>query len=203
MRKKTTSNKYAWMIAAALCLAALCLAAFLAGCLQRRAALAPGFPPMPKAVAPPPGTNLLYFAATATDAAGRTSEYSAELVYTNTARASCFQLLWNSSPCTNIITNYTVWQGRASHSYTNWVKAGTNLTATIWTAPPPKTNRVVTVTTINATNIQYSTRAGGPWLLAGKTNLCLTNPPGTALFYRPMGRTKASAARAYINVRAQ
>ncbi|MEN6533336.1 MAG: hypothetical protein ABFD89_06715 [Bryobacteraceae bacterium] len=175
----------------------------LLGIADSRIANCQPLPALPKALVLPPTTNLLYFAATASDAAGLSSDYSTELVYTNTTRASRFVLAWDASPGTNVITNYTVWQGRASRSYTNSVNAGTNLTATLLTAPPAKTNRVITVTTVNATNLEYSSRAGGPWLLAGKTNLCFTNPVVSALYYRPMERTKASAARAYITVISQ
>lgn len=40
-------------------------------------------------------------------------------------------LAWDKSPGTNVITNYAVYYGPASRTYTNTVNARTNLTATV------------------------------------------------------------------------
>jgi len=44
---------------------------------------------------------------------------------------SSVTLAWNPSPGTNVITNYSVYYGVASRTYTNSVSARTNLTATV------------------------------------------------------------------------
>lgn len=40
-------------------------------------------------------------------------------------------LAWNASPGTNVITNYNIYYGVASATYTNVLAVGTNLTCTV------------------------------------------------------------------------
>lgn len=47
------------------------------------------------------------------------------------AMGASVTLAWDSSPGTNIITQYKVYWGSATRNYTNAVNAGTNLTATV------------------------------------------------------------------------
>lgn len=163
--------------------------------LKKSAATSP--PPLPPKMLLAPGTNVLYFAATATDVWGLTSLYSAELVWVNTNRAQVITLGWDASPGTNQITNYTVYQGRTSGVYTNSADAGTNLTASLRIVPAPKTNVVITVTSVNATNLQFSDRLTGGWSLLNATNLTVTNPP-VRMFFRPLGVSKSKPARAFV-----
>jgi hypothetical protein len=105
-------------------------------------------PPMP-AIVIPPETNFTdyYFAATATDKSGLSSDYSNEAIlraFESNAMQSV-TLAWDASPGTNVITNYSVYQGAASANYTNIVNAGTNLTVTMRLAPLAPTNLLVTV----------------------------------------------------------
>lgn len=153
-------------------------------------------PPVPKAV--PTALKLLYFSATASNTNGM-SEFSNEVVVTN----SPYNRLWTleCDPVVGDVSHYTFWQGRATRMYTNSVQT-TNTTATIAIAPPPKTNRIVIVTTTRATNIQYCPQLSGPWYLAGKTNITMTNPP-VGLFYRPMGKNASTKARAFITIRTE
>ena len=44
---------------------------------------------------------------------------------------SSVTLAWDPSPGTNVITNYKVYLGTSSRTYTNSVSAGTNLTLTV------------------------------------------------------------------------
>lgn len=168
--------------------------------LVTTAASGQDLPPLPKVAPLPP--KLFYFAATATENNGMESDFSNEVWHTNTNQSVTVTLAWDASLGTNTITNYTVYMGRASGTYSNRTYAGTNLSATVRLYPPPKTNRVITLYTVNATNLQYSTRPQSPWLLAGKTNLCFTNP-AIGLYYRPLGASSNKPAKAFISVRVQ
>ena len=142
-------------------------------------------PPLPTAAplkAAAPTTNVWFFAATCTDKSNLSSDYSAEVSLLDTnGTVRTVTLAWDKSQGTNVITNYTIWQGAVSRVYTNWLDVGTNLTGTIRVQPPlpnPPTNLIITVTGLR------SASAGGPWqTVPGWTPIVLTNPPGTA-FYR-------------------
>jgi len=138
-------------------------------------------PTLPRAVIPP-GTNRYYFAATAMDNAGSESDYSTEVMFTNTARTSALTLAWDKSPGTNVITNYNVFWGRASRTYTNKQACGLSLTKTVQLVPPPLTNSVVTVTTTGATNLVWASSLKGPWTKLGVTNWTGTNIAGPRFF---------------------
>lgn len=98
-------------------------------------------------------TNVWYLAAKDQDANGLTSDYSVECVITNiysdtSAPQSIAVMAWSPPACTNVITNYTLWWGIATRSYSNSISAGTNLTATaqlIPPPPPPLTNYIITL----------------------------------------------------------
>lgn len=57
--------------------------------------------------------------------------WSAALGAGPTNSTAWVQLAWDSSPGTNVITNYSVYYGPATFTYTNKVVTGTNLTATV------------------------------------------------------------------------
>lgn len=121
--------------------------------------------------------RVWYFAATATDSAGLESDYSNELVWTNTIGASRIMCAWDAPSSTNSITNYTVFRGLASGTYTfEPVHAGTNLSVAFWLVRAPSTNRVVHVSSINATSMWTSATLKGPWIQVAATNVSLTNP---------------------------
>lgn len=105
-----------------------------------------------------------YFAATCTDNAGLTSDYSMELITRWTNRTMTATFAWDRSPSTNVITKYTLLQGAATRAYTNTVSAGTNLTATMTIPKPP-----VMVLLVSLTN--------GP-------SLSVTNPAEGKAFFR-------------------
>lgn len=136
-----------------------------------------------------------YFSATCQDSQGNGSDFSNEVSWTNTAKLPYLKLAWSPPVCTNVVTNYIIWKGRASRSYTKTYSAGTNLNATVplWDGP---TNVVVHVASENATNLQWR-HLDTAWALAMSTSLTLTNPQSDLLI-RPMGRTAASPARATI-----
>ena len=127
-------------------------------------------------------TNVWYFAATCTDNAGLTSDYSTEVSLRDTnGTIRTVTLAWDRSQGTNVITNYTIWQGVASRTYTNSVNVGTNLTGTVRVQPPlppAPTNLVITVTGLAANSLQ------GPWLAVPSwPAIVVTNPPANK-FYR-------------------
>lgn len=130
----------------------------------------------PKEVATVPSARTYHFAATATGANGLESDYSNELVWTNTTGAGRIMLGWDASPSSNIV-NYTVFRGLASGSYTFApVHAGTNLSVIFWLVRAPKTNRVVHVSSVNATGMWTAATLKGPWIQIAATNVSLTNP---------------------------
>lgn len=156
-----------------------------------QALLATAPPAAPSALALPkiviaPATY--YFAVTARDSNNNTSDFSNELIYLRTnASVQTVKLAWDKSPGTNRIAEYIVWKGRASGNYTNSYSAGTNLTLTVPLLPPALTNLVVTVTTGNATNLQYRAGFAGAWVMLGATNWTATNPPAPR-YWRALGR---------------
>lgn len=135
----------------------------------------PDFPPFPAAVVVPVTTQSWFFAATATDVHNLESDFSNEVVCLTTNRRPVITLAWDRSPGTNTVTNYSVYYGRAAHTYTNCTPAGTNLTLTVSTRPPLLTNIVATFT------LQTATTAAGPW--SDWQSLTFTNPAGS-MFYR-------------------
>lgn len=121
--------------------------------------------------------RVWYLAATATDSDGQESDYSNELVWTNTIGASRIMCAWDAPSSTNSITNYTVFRGLASGTYTfEPVHAGTNLSVAFWLVRAPSTNRVVHVSSINATSMWTAATLAGPWIQVAATNVSLTNP---------------------------
>ena len=157
---------------------------------------APAAPPVPKLVLPPPTTSIWYFAATAVDASGLESDYSTEAEFVTTNDVSSITLAWDASPSTNHLT-YRLYTGGTSRTYTNMMNVGTNLVATARLAPPPLTNLLLRVTTINATNLQWSATPRGPWTLLGATNLVATNVPSPR-YYRALGRSRSTKAQSFI-----
>lgn len=157
--------------------------------------------PRPYFIIIPPATNTYYFTATATDRNGLESDYSNEVSCRLTNQyQSAVTLAWDASSGTNVITNYAIYIGGLSRTYTNRVNAGTNLTKTVYVGNPRLTNVVITVTSQNATNLQWCSRIGQPWTLLGATNWTATNP--TPRFWRAMGRS-TTPGKAFISSRWQ
>lgn len=118
------------------------------------------------------------------------------LSVTNPGRVTT--LAWDGCAVTNgwNETNYFLfwsWTGK-----TNSLDCGTNMTQAVTLYPPSKTNHILTITTVNATNIRYRP-PGGTWFLANTNYLRFTNPPASQLTYQPMGTSKNS--RATITIR--
>lgn len=130
-------------------------------------------PAVPKAAVSVP--RVWYFAATATDVEGLESDFSTELVWTNATRARGVTLAWDASTSPGI-TNYKVYWGVRAATYTNCVSAGTNLTCSVRLGREPKTNRVVHVSSVNATGMWTAATLQGPWIQVDMTNVTLTNP---------------------------
>lgn len=152
----------------------------------------------PKAIIVPPKTNTYWFAATATSSDGLVSEYSKEVSLATTQKVVTVTLAWDASVCTNCtVTNYTAYQGAASGSYTNHVDVGTNLTARF--TMPRRLDQVVTITSINSTNLQMSASLRGPWSLLGTTNWAGTNITGPR-FWRGLGRSKSKPGQVFLKV---
>lgn len=129
----------------------------------------------PPEAAPLP-LRTFFFAATATDNEGLESDFSAEVTLTN-ATSGRVEVAWDY-PYTNwTVTNFTVFRGLASGAYTFApVHAGTNLSVAFWLVRAPKTNRVVHVSTLNATGMWTAATLKGPWIQVAATNATLTNP---------------------------
>ena len=155
--------------------------------LLARARASASAPPLPPALIVVPVTNRYYFAATATDNYGQVSDYSNETNLVRTGGWRTVTLAWDRSPGTNVITNYAVLWGGASRSYTNLVNAGTNLSKVVQVLPPMLTNIVVSVTTVNATNLAWAPAIKGLWTMVGATNYSVTNPASSRLF-RAVGK---------------
>lgn len=134
-----------------------------------------------------------------------------------------YTLAWSPPASTNVITNYTLYSGPASRTYTNALPCGTNLTRstqvargqTVFVAvtatdrdgfqsdysnelilpPPILRNLVLTVT---GTNLQYSTNQfAWKWvsLPTNLTSLSVTNPTGTNVLWRGKGKVSLSWRR--------
>jgi hypothetical protein len=162
-----------WVLGALLACVAV---AFVFAANQAGAAEAP---PMSKSAVLPP--RVWYFAATATDSDELESDYSNELVWTNSTRARGVTLTWDASVSPNI-TNYKVYWGRSSNTYTSTVSAGTNLTLSLRLTPVSKTNRIVHVSFANASKAWTATHLSGPWAEIAATNVTLTNPAPSQLW---------------------
>lgn len=143
-------------------------------------------------------SQLFYFAATA-EGGGTNSEYSNEVAFVRTNNVRLVTLAWDKSPSTNVVvTNYTIWKGRASGVYTNSYVAGTNLTLTVPLLPPALSNLVVAVTSVNATNLQWRAAVNtGSWTKLGATNYTTTNPPSPR-FWRAMSKSKSTPSQVFI-----
>ena len=167
--------------------------------LMRKVAAQPvavdmGPPAVPSALVLPP--RPWFFAATATATNGLTSEFSKELVWANTNQARQVTLGWDASGGQNERITYAVHKGQSSRAYSNSYSAGTNLVLTVPLYPPAKSNFVWTVTSVNATNLQWAAALAGPWFLLGKTNYTATNGPGR--FWRALGRKATTKGKAFI-----
>lgn len=133
--------------------------------------LAAAVPPIPE------NTNRYYFAATATDNWGQTSDFSEEVSIPATNRLPLtVRLVWDAPlgwqmvdgkwQNTNTapgawLTNFTVHQGDGAGAYTNQVAAGPHLTAGVVISNPPPAPRIVR------------------FYLEGGPSLTLTNPNGS------------------------
>lgn len=165
-----------WVLGALLACVAV---AFVFAANQAGAAEAP---PVPKAMpTPAPNYRTWFFAATATDTDGAESDWSKELAWTNSTRARGVTLTWDASISPNI-TNYKVYWGGASATYTNTVSAGTNLTLSLRLTPVSKTNRIVHVSFANASKAWTATHIDGLWAEIAATNVTLTNPAPSQLW---------------------
>lgn len=168
----------------------LALAVGLIGCVSAWSQI----PPLP-AVLPPTNYPVYYFAATAQDTNGEQSEFSVEIAWTNITKTGRITLGWDY-PYTNWpVTNFVIWQGRQSRTYTNTFNAGTNHSLTFPLVLIP-TNIVVHVGSQNATNLQYS-HFDTEWHLAMSTSLTLTNPQ-TNLRLRAMGTSTNQRPKIWV-----
>lgn len=146
---------------------------------------------LPKSIAPT--YKPFYIVATAWNN-NLESDYSVELVYSPTNYVSNVRVAWD------IVTNatsYTVYFGRVSGTYTNSTDAHTNTGVTIQLRPLPKTNVVLTITSINATNLASSSNMKN-WTMLNRTNYTRTNPP-TPIYYKALGN-KAKTFVSKINI---
>ena len=148
-------------------------------------------PEVPQAAALPERT--FYFAATTLDN-GVESDYSNEVMSTNPWPV----LAWDG--VTNA-TGYAIHRGQESGIYTNTWKTGTTNTQFTVPKPAPLTNEYITVTSYRATNIQYRTGPGSPWVLAGYTSNQWKNPAWTFRQWRGMGARSYRPATVYIHRR--
>lgn len=81
---------------------------------------------------PSPETNWFFFTATAQDDRGLESDYSNEVMLVTTNKPPLtVKLAWDPSPSTNWITNYALYQGPDSRTYTQKVNVGTALTGSV------------------------------------------------------------------------
>lgn len=154
-------------------------------------------PSVPYVVIPPNGPKW-YFSATAVNEEGLESDYSEEVSYRlTTGPQAGVTLSWDRGEPSSANETYKVYRGKQSRAYTDTFKAGTNLTLTI-SPSPSKTNRIVTVTTQNATNLAYASKLGVRWTFIGATNWTATNP-ASMRFWRAVG-TKNSSSKVEIGV---
>lgn len=139
---------------------------------------------------PEPTTVLLptyrnfYFAAIATNAIGP-SDLSNEAVYTRTSNVTFVTLKWDA-PLADNVDGYFLYWGKESGMYTNKTFVGTNLTATARIIPEMPSNLVVTVSSTNSIDLEWSTSIRGPWSRMGSSNFTIMNPSGPR-YYRPYG----------------
>lgn len=120
----------------------------------------------------------VYFSATALDSIGQESDYSSEIYLPITNRHnSLVTLAWDAVPGLTGLT-YRVYRGNRSRTYATNFSAGTNLCITIPIFAPPLTNCVITITSMNATDILWASSLAfiGPWQRIGRTNWSATNP---------------------------
>jgi hypothetical protein len=118
---------------------------------------------MPSIVVMPPQPVTFFFAATAMDSGSLESDYSDEVPFVRTNYEKSVILAWDADTGTSSITNYNIYFGRSSRTYTNITAAGTNLSVSIQLVPPPLTNVVISIYGLG-------------------TNLSLTNPPDMKWF---------------------
>jgi hypothetical protein len=158
----------------------------------------PQLPPMPtdpKLVLRllPVDTNrtIWFFAATAQDKDGLESDYSNEAVFTNwdANPSNLVMLAWDRSTGTNVITNYNVYWGGASRTYTNVSRAGTNLTVSVRLLPPAPTNLVVCLSCIT-TNLRPLTLTNPPYAFFG----AVASPQGSKWVSRYEAKTGMKGA---------
>ena len=142
------------------------------------------------------------------------------------ARGGSVTLAWDPSPGTNVISHYNIYYGSDSGNYTSVVNAGSALTCTISnligattyyfaaTAVDTAglesdyssevstciigTNILVRITSVNATNLQWSQTLSGPWNLIGATNWTGTNMVGP-VFARALGPDQFHPGQAFIS----
>lgn len=139
-------------------------------------------------VTPPEVWGVYYFTATCKDALGLESDYSNEVIFTNTSanNSNRVSLAWGPSPSTNVV-GYYIHEGGAPRTYTNVFSAGTNLAATV-TLQTELTNIVLSVTCTNGgTNIVIGITPRGPWTKLNTTNFVATNFPSPR-FFRGIGK---------------
>ncbi len=125
------------------------------------------------------------------------------LVFTNTGASNRITLAWDwgtnwlcANPPTNAYSNFLAW-GETLDAMTNIVNAGTNSSITVTLIPPPLTNRLIQVTTVSATNLQWSLTPRGPWTSLNVTNWTATNPPAPR-YFRALGARRSAPGRATI-----
>lgn len=144
----------------------------------------------------------VYFSATALDSIGQESDYSSEIYLPITNRYnSLVTLAWDAVPGLTGLT-YRVYRGTRSRTYATNFSAGTNLCITIPIHPPLLTNCVITVTSMNATDILWASSLAfiGPWQRIGRTNWSETNPAPRV--FRTIGK-KGSEPLTFITNRLQ
>ena len=130
--------------------------------------------PMPKAMAIPTRPPAVwFFAATASDTNGLESDFSTELIYTNSLRTNLVALAWDA--VTNSKCTYRVYYGRASRTYTNAINAGTKMRVQF---------PLVTVLTNIAITVSWPTKS-----------LTLTNPVASSCFWT--GKNLTISARRF------
>lgn len=148
------------------------------------------------AVIPSKPIPRYFFAVAAYNSDGQ-GPYSAETIYTNTAKATTVYVSWGSVASGALATGYRAYLGYTSSVYVASFDAHG---ATKITVPLAPTNLVVSVTATTGTNLGYSTDMKS-WTLINTNNYTATNGP-----YRPYWRaygTKESPGRATITVRHQ
>lgn len=132
---------------------------YAAGICQGDGAM-PSAPIRPASPDPDPYTNYFFFAATCIDDRGLESDYSNEVcLATTNALPLRVTLAWDPSPSTNVITNYTIYQGVASYTYTQKVNVGTARTGVVHILPR-FWNHIVRVSCTNCPGITLTNPQG-------------------------------------------